>query len=62
MGKQVKRPGSNLIIAGLILTVAGVILVNIGERRYTACLDCEDDAEQTIADVAQASAEVEEEQ
>ena len=55
-----KRPGSNLIIAGLVLTVAGVILVNIGARRSTACLDCEDDAEQTITDVAQASAEVEE--
>ena len=54
-----KRPGSNLIVAGLILTLAGVVLVQLGARKSMRCTDCEDDAEQSIADVAQASAEVE---
>lgn len=51
------RPGAKLIGAGLVLAVIGFGLIQIGIRKGT-CTDCEDDAEATITDIAQASAEL----
>lgn len=54
------RPGAKLVLVGALLAITGFGLMQIGIRKGN-CTDCDEKPEETIADIAQASAEIEEE-
>ena len=54
------RPGAKLVLVGALLAITGFGLMQVGIRKGN-CTDCDEKPEETIADVAQASAEIEEE-
>lgn len=56
------RPGLKFIVIGAALIGVGLGLVQVGIKASRPCVDCEDDPTQTIADVAQASAEMDDDQ
>lgn len=54
------RPGAKLVLVGALLAVTGFGVMQLGILKGQ-CTDCDEEPDKTIADVAQASAEIEDE-